>query len=55
MVWPFLRDVLLFAGGFYLLVEEARRAGAERPVLIGAYLAMMGLPLAFRRDERRDK
>lgn len=51
-VWPWIRDIILFAAGLYLLFQEASREGGERPVLIGAYLAMMGLPLFLRADER---
>lgn len=55
VVWPWVRDVILFFTGLGLLINEATRTGAERPVLLGAYLAMTGLPLFLRADNRNGK
>ena len=52
IVWPLLRDVILFFSGLGLLIAEANRSGVERPVLLAAFLAMMGLPLFLRADSR---
>ena len=50
----FARDAGAIAGGFGLFVWEAVfRAGAERPTLIAAYFALMGLPFVLRADEKR--
>jgi hypothetical protein len=53
-VWtPHLRDVLMFtlgAGGF---THEVVVAGTERPFILTACLALMGLPLVLGGERRR--
>jgi hypothetical protein len=46
------RDTVLFVAGMVGLLHETLSAGVERPILIAAFLAMMGLPLFLRADER---
>jgi hypothetical protein len=51
--WPSIsRDTVLFIAGLAGLVHETLSTGVERPILIAAFLAMMGLPLFLRADER---
>jgi hypothetical protein len=52
VVWPLVRDVILFFAGLGLLIAEAHRSGTERLGFLGLYAAMMGLPLFLRADER---
>lgn len=47
-----LRDVVIVGTGVFLLVNEAL-SNLERPILIAAAIACLGLPLAIRADERR--
>lgn len=49
------RDIILFASGLALTVNEALRAGPERPSLLVLFAGMMGLPAVFRFDEIRRK
>lgn len=46
------RDSILFIAGLAGLTREAVWEGAERPTLIIAFLAMMGLPAFLRQDEK---
>lgn len=47
------RDTVLFLAGLSLLIFEAvGRTGPERYGHVLAYLAMMGLPVVLRKDER---
>lgn len=48
------RDLLMFTLGAVGFVHELLISHAERPYLIGACLALMGLPLALRADEKRN-
>ncbi|MGH9266838.1 MAG: hypothetical protein ACRD0D_01535 [Acidimicrobiales bacterium] len=52
--WPLLRSVLLFAGGLAGVAHEAVARDSERPVLLGVYTVMMGLPL-LAGNGRRDQ
>lgn len=47
------RDAILFAAGLAGLVHETVIAATERPTLIIAFLAMMGLPAFLRTDEKQ--
>lgn len=49
------RDIVLFAAGLALTVNEALRAGPERPSLLVLFAGMMGLPAVMRFDEQRRK
>lgn len=49
------RDVVLLAAGLGLTINEALRAGPERPSLLVLYAGMMGLPAVMRFDELRRK
>lgn len=49
------RDLVLFAVGLGLTINEALRAGPERPSLLVLYAGMMGLPAILRFDEQRRK
>ena len=46
------RDLVLFVAGLVGLAHETLVQETERPVLIAAFLVMMGLPAFFRLDER---
>lgn len=46
------RDTVLFVVGLLGIAHETLSAGVERPVLLAAFLAMMGLPMFLRADER---
>lgn len=48
------QKALLFFSGLGLLIHEAMREGAERPTLLLAFLAMMGLPAFFPARSERD-
>jgi uncharacterized membrane protein SirB2 len=50
VIWPLIRDVLLFFTGLVLMINEALRMGVERPFLLAAYLVMMSLPIPFRAE-----
>jgi hypothetical protein len=48
------RDALAILVGLCLLIWEAAfRHGQERPTLIVAYFALMGLPFVLRADQKR--
>jgi hypothetical protein len=51
--WPFIRDVILFAVGVGLLVNEA--LSTARPPVMGVFLVVAGAPLPIRADERRQR
>lgn len=53
--WPAItRDTVLFAVGLGGIVHEAFiRTGATRPEFLMLFAAMVGLPVALRRDEGR--
>lgn len=46
------RDTVLFVAGILGIAHETLQTGIERPALLAAFLAMMGLPLFLRADER---
>lgn len=54
-LWKLLRDVILTLGGMVGMYHEVFIQTSQRPVLLGGLLAMMGLPLALRADEHREK
>ena len=45
--WPFMRDVTLFLAGLGGVVHETVARDLERPFLLLAFAAMMGLPAFF--------
>ncbi len=47
LLWPQLRDALLFFGGLLGVAYETLGANAERPTLLLLFAAMMGLPAFF--------
>lgn len=49
-----LRDTLMFLLGAVGFLHELIIADAERPYLLTAALALMGLPLVLRADEARN-
>ena len=53
--WPHItRDTVLFIVGLGGIVHEAFiRTGATRPEFLMLFAAMVGLPVALRRDEGR--
>lgn len=50
--WKGVRDVLMFIVGAWSFHHEVVTAHAERPFIVGAALALMGLPFFLRRDEK---
>jgi hypothetical protein len=54
--WKWVRDVALFVGGMAGVAWETLSTTADaRPILVGVFAAMMGLPLFLRSDEKRDE
>ena len=51
--WPLLRHLLLFVGGLTGVAHETLLSEQDRPVLLGLFAAMMGLPAFLKLDERR--
>jgi hypothetical protein len=53
--WPSVtRDTVLFVVGLGLIIHEAFiRTGPTRPEFLMLFAAMVGLPVAIRRDEGR--
>lgn len=52
--WPNVtRDTVLFVGGLAGLFNEAVLSKGERPTLIFAFMAMIGLPAFLHADERK--
>lgn len=45
--WPFIRSVLLFAGGMMGIGYEAIRHGVERPFQLGIYAGMLGINIVM--------
>ncbi len=54
-VWKLWRDVLLVALGIFMLGHETLSSGPTDPIIVGAALALLGLPPTLRLDERRRK
>lgn len=54
--WPHItRDTVLFIVGLGGIVHEAFiRTGDPRPELLVLFAGMVGLPVAMRKDERRE-
>lgn len=50
--WRLTRDGFFLVLGTVLLVNEYIRDGDERPFLIAAALALMGLPIPLRLDRK---
>jgi hypothetical protein len=48
-----IRDIITYVGGLSGLVYETVTSGTEKPTLIIAFAAMIGLPLFIRSDEAR--
>jgi len=46
-----MRDAVFAAVGLWLIVHEELSPGNGKPILIGAALALCGLPAALRLDE----
>lgn len=55
--WPTItRDSILFGVGLAGIVNEAFvRTGDPRPELLVLFAGMVGLPVALRKDERREQ
>lgn len=49
--WPLLRDPLIVLTALGLIAVEAK-GGVSHPERLTAYLAMLGLPLVLRRDQK---
>lgn len=47
------RDLVLFVGGLAGVFHETVFSKADRPLLLGLFAAMMGLPAFLRTDESR--
>lgn len=45
-LWPRMREVMGFVGGFGIMVFEALGDASDRPWLYAAAIGMMGLPIA---------
>lgn len=52
-VWPWIRSVLIFSTGLIGFLHEVLTVGVERPTLLLVLAAMMGVPIAFKADEKR--
>lgn len=54
--WKVLRDMLLVGLGIFMLAHETLVSSSPDPIIIGAGLALLGLPSTLRIDaKRRDK
>lgn len=53
MNWLGIRDAALFISGLLGIYHETLVTNYDRPVLLGAFLVMLGLPIPLRADERR--
>lgn len=52
--WPRVtRDTVLFVSGLLGILHETVIADSERPTLLFAFMAMVGLPAFLRADEKR--
>ena len=49
--WPLIRTLLLFFGGLAGMVHQTLFVESAQPVLIGAFLVMMGLTIPLLVDE----
>lgn len=52
VVWPFLRDVILFFGGLIGIYHETFVVDFERPSLLVVFAGMLGLTVLLRADEK---
>jgi len=52
ILWPLIRDVLLFLVGLAGVIHEVLTSGVERPAILGILAAMMGLPAVLRIDRK---
>lgn len=48
-----LRDSILFIAGIVGVIHETVTPGDARPLLLGIFAAMLGLPLFMHLDEKR--
>lgn len=53
--WPTVRTLLLFFGGLAGLAHQTLIADTAQPILVAAFLAMMGLTIPLSLDERQKK
>jgi hypothetical protein len=53
--WKIIRDTTMFIAGLMGFVHEVIVGGQERPTLLFASLALMGVPFFLRKDEDGDK
>lgn len=51
--WPIIRSLLLFFGGLAGLAHQTLIAADAQPVLVGAFMVMMGLTIPLLADERK--
>jgi hypothetical protein len=49
--WKNVRDPVFFLLGAFVFIHEVLATGAERPTILAASLALMGVPAFLRRDE----
>lgn len=52
--WKIIRDTTMFVTGLGSFLHELIAKGQERPTLIFASLALMGVPFFLRKDEDGD-
>lgn len=50
--WKLIRDVTMFTAGLSGFTHEVFEKGQERPMLLAACLALMGVPVMLRKDEK---
>ena len=51
--WKTLRDIILVCLGIFMLAHETISTSATDPIIVGAALALLGLPSTLRLDARR--
>jgi hypothetical protein len=49
--WKVVRDPAFFLLGAFVFIHEVLATGTERPTILAAALALMGVPAFLRRDE----
>lgn len=53
--WKIIRDTAMFVTGLLGFAHEILLRGPERPTLLLACLALMGVPFFIRKDEGGDR
>jgi hypothetical protein len=51
--WKIIRDMMLVGLGVFMLAHETITQASPDPIIIGAALALLGLPSTLRLDARR--